>query len=198
MISRFLRAGAEFERRLRLVTADRWSGPTPCDEWTVRQLVNHVTRGNLNYIALLHGASAAEFLALRDADALGADPLAAFGASLAETAAAFSAPGALDLLLDYPLGPVRGAQALAVRTTDTVVHTWDLARALGTDETLDAGLVSWTLSNLDTIYAGLAETPVSAETTHRFFAEPLGEVGSSSQELLLYRMGRRGVVHREA
>ncbi|MET0168093.1 MAG: maleylpyruvate isomerase N-terminal domain-containing protein, partial [Vicinamibacterales bacterium] len=35
-------AHAEFERRLRLVRADQWADPTPCSEWSVRDLVNHV------------------------------------------------------------------------------------------------------------------------------------------------------------
>jgi hypothetical protein len=45
-------------------------------------------------------------------------------ASVRSCHAAFSAPGVLTRVLDYPLGLVAGAQALAVRTADTVVHTW--------------------------------------------------------------------------
>ncbi|WP_442790315.1 maleylpyruvate isomerase N-terminal domain-containing protein [Nocardia sp. CDC153] len=63
-----------FEARLREVRVEQWGGPTPCAEWTVRQLVNHVTRGNLNYKALVQGGTAAEFIRLRDADALGVEP----------------------------------------------------------------------------------------------------------------------------
>ncbi|WP_345033541.1 maleylpyruvate isomerase N-terminal domain-containing protein [Kutzneria kofuensis] len=48
-----------------------WAAPTPCTEWDVRQLVNHVVRGNLNYVALLDGGTAAEFLRWREVDALG-------------------------------------------------------------------------------------------------------------------------------
>lgn len=78
-----------------------------------------------------------------------------------------------------------------MRTTDTAVHTWDLARATNNDETLDATLVSWITENLAEIYSGLAETPTDPNTTHRFFA-PVGETpaGLSAQNLLLYRMGR--------
>lgn len=188
IIDRFLLACAGFEARLRVVRDDDWDRPTPCDEWTVRQLVNHVTRGNLNYTALVRGATAEDFLRLRDADALGADPLAAYARSTSECATAFD--GVLDRVLDYPLGEVTGAQALAVRTTDTVVHTWDLARAVGADEDLDPTLVGWIDGELEAIYAGLAETPVSAETTHRFFAAPRGTPGPTPQERMLHRMGR--------
>ena len=45
-------------------------------------------------------------------------------------------------------------------------------RAIGADETLDAGLVDWITGHLAEIYAGLSETPADPATTHRFFAEP--------------------------
>lgn len=193
IVDRFAAASAAFEERLRLVRSGQWESPTPCTEWNVRQLVNHVTRGNLNYVGLLAGGTGAQFLRMRDADALGGDPVAAFAASAGECADAFGRPGALEQVLDYPLGPVPGQQALAVRTTDTVVHTWDLARALGADDRLDPGLVAWADEHLEAIYAGLAETPVATDTTHRFFAAPVGALTpeASRQDRLLHRMGRR-------
>ncbi|GAA1063845.1 MULTISPECIES: TIGR03086 family metal-binding protein [Streptomyces violaceusniger group] len=192
LIDRFLGAGAEFERKLRAVRSEQWSWPTPCAEWNVRQLVNHMTRGNLNYVGLLHGGAADDFLRLRDADALGTDPVGAYARSVRECAQAFGETGALQRILDYPLGPVTGRQALAVRITDSTVHTWDLARAVNVDDTLDEGLVAWIDEHLEEIYAGLAETPTAAETTHRFFAAPEGVLAhdASPQTRLLHRMGR--------
>ncbi|WP_020657518.1 TIGR03086 family metal-binding protein [Amycolatopsis benzoatilytica] len=191
-MNRFLLASKEFGRRLRSVRPAHWAAPTPCAEWNVRQLVNHVVRGNRNYVDLLAGGTRQEFLRMREADALGDDPLAAFDASVQLLADAFGRPGALERKLDYPLGQVCGGQALAVRTTDIVIHTWDLARAVGADDRLDASLVAWISDELETIYAGLAESPVAAETTHRFFAAPTGTLGAdaSRQDWLLHRMGR--------
>jgi uncharacterized protein (TIGR03086 family) len=193
LIDRFLLSSAEFERRLRAVRPEHWSWPTPCTEWNVRQLVNHVTRGNLNYVALLRGGSAADFLRRRDEDALGEDPLAAYRAAARECAQAFGQAGALQRTVDYPLGRVAGRQALAVRTTDNTVHTWDLARAVGGDETLDSDLVAWINDHLVQIYAGLSETPTAPDTTHRFFAAPVGTApaqAASGQARLLHVMGR--------
>lgn len=149
--------------------------------------------GNLNYVALLDGGSAAEFVARRDEDALGDDPVAAYAAAQRACHAAFARPGALDRVLDYPLGRVSGRQALAVRTTDTVIHTWDLRRALGIDEPLEPSLVAWIDEHLDAVYAGLPETPTAARTTHRFFAAPEGVDAphTSREHRLLRRMGRR-------
>ncbi len=134
IIDRYVLTSAGFERRVRAVRSAQWSWSTPCSEWDVRQLVNHVTRGNLNYVGLLDSATAADFLRARDADALGTDPVGAYVRSVRRCAEAFASPGALRRVLDYPLGRVTGDQALAVRTVDTAVHTWDLARAIGLAE----------------------------------------------------------------
>ncbi len=192
LVDRFVTASDEFARRLRAVRSEGWMWPTPCSDWNVRQLVNHMTQANRNYLRLLAGGTAAEFMAMRDFDALGSDPLGAFSASARECAAAFAEPGAFQHLLDHPLGRLLGRQALAVRTTDSAIHTWDLARALGADETLDADLVAWIDEHLADIYAGMAEMPTSSQTTHRFFAPPAGVLadGASVQARLLHRTGR--------
>ncbi|WP_020674157.1 TIGR03086 family metal-binding protein [Amycolatopsis nigrescens] len=192
IVERFSLSSTGFERRLRAVRDAQWTWPTPCTEWHVRALVNHMTRGNLGYTGLLRGGSSAEFLRLREVDALGTDPLRAYIRSVRECAEAFAAPGAAGRIVDYPLGRVTGAQALAVRTTDSTIHTWDLARAIGADEELDAELVAWIEGELEEIYTGLAETPTAAETTHRFFAAPAAPPAEreSQQVRLLRRMGR--------
>jgi uncharacterized protein (TIGR03086 family) len=190
LLERYRAVSAGFERTLREVHAGQWGHPTPCAEWTVRQLVNHVARGNLNYRALLAGGTAADFLRLRDIDALGAQPVVSCRASVRACADAFEQPGAFERVLDYPLGRVSGRQALAVRTADTLVHTWDLATAVGTDDTLDAGHVAWLETYLHDVYAGLPETPVSATTTHRFFGPPTAPTAASRQDRLLRLFGR--------
>ena len=184
LLDRFLLAGKGFERHLRAVAPDGWGAPTPCTEWDVRALVNHMTRGNLNYVVLLRGATREEFLARRDADALGDDPVAAFTGSVRACADAFAEANALDRVVDYPLGKLTGRQALAVRTADSTVHTWDLARALGADETLDPGLVAWIDEEYDEIFAGLSPGPGF------FAAPPPGAPSASRQDRVLTRFGR--------
>lgn len=192
LAERFIVASAEFERRLSAVRPEQWGWPTPCTEWNVRQLVNHMAQANLNYLRLLRGGTRADFLRFRDADALGDDPLGGFARSALACAGAFAEPGALALTLDHPLGPISGRRALAVRTTDSAIHTWDLARAIGADERLDDGLVAWMSEHLGEIYAGMTESPVAPGTTHRFFAAPTGTLAAdaSLQDRLLHRMGR--------
>jgi uncharacterized protein (TIGR03086 family) len=187
---RYALASAEFETVLRLTAEDQWELPTPCAEWDVRLLVNHMVRGNLNYAALVRGGTAERFLRLRDRDALGTDPLTAYRGSVRECAAAFTEPGALDRSVDHPLGRIGARQALAVRVTDVAVHTWDLARAVGADDRLDASLVAWITAHLPSIYASLSGL-------ERFFAAPgvkvsglQGSRGVTPQDRLLHRLGR--------
>lgn len=193
IIGRFVLASAGFGARLQEVAPEQWDWPTPCAEWNVRQLVNHMTRGNISYVRLLAGGSSAAFVRLRDADALGADPVAAYRRSVADCTDAFAGHGALRQVLDYPLGRVTGAQALAVRTADSVIHTWDLARAIGAGDRLEPGLVAWMDGHLDEIYAGLAEAPGPAAATRRFFGEPgvPPPAGAARQDLLLHWLGRQ-------
>jgi hypothetical protein len=78
IIDRFVRSSHGFEEALRAVRPNQWTWPTPCTEWNVRRLVNHVVRGNLNYLRLVEGGTRAEFLELRDVDALGSDPIGGY------------------------------------------------------------------------------------------------------------------------
>ena len=63
IIDRYVLASTEFGRRLRAVRPEQWTWPTPCGEWNVRQLVNHMTRGNLGYAHLSQGATNADKVA---------------------------------------------------------------------------------------------------------------------------------------
>ena len=70
-----------FSSRLRSVTRDDWERPTPCTEWDVRALVNHVIGANVRYRLLLDGATLDAVEATREVDHLGGDAVGAFAAS---------------------------------------------------------------------------------------------------------------------
>src|SRR5262249_54463117 len=152
----------EFERRLRLVGPEDWQRPTPCSEWDVRALANHVVGGNRRYVMLLHSASAAEVGATRTLDHLGDDPVASFATTADALAASFTEDGALSGIGHPPAGDRTGAQLLGMRVTDLTVHAWDLARAVGADESLDAVAVEFALEHLDLIAAGRAHGSFAA------------------------------------
>lgn len=135
----------EWGRRLRPVRADQWALATPCTEWTVRDLANHLVAGNEMTAQLLAGADAAAAMEGLHGDHLGADPVAAWERSSVGEMAAFAEPGALDRTVHHPVGDISGETLLGYRTIDNLLHAWDLARATGGDETLDpdAVAVAW-------------------------------------------------------
>src|SRR5712692_1867957 len=123
------------------IGADQWSAPTPCTEWDVRGLVNHLVAGNWWASELASGATIDEVGSRLDGDVLGADPLDAYDRSAEAAAAAFEAPGALDAPCAVSYGPVPGSVYAGHRFIDVLIHGWDLAVATKQDSTLDPSLV---------------------------------------------------------
>ena len=136
------RSISEFGTRLRLVRAEHWTLATPCDEWDVRALVNHVVGGATRYTMLLHGATAEEVVATVALDHLGEDPVGSFERQVQEVTHAFGAPGALSRTVHHPAGDLSGQALLELRITEFAVHAWDLSRAIGADEQIDHSLVN--------------------------------------------------------
>jgi len=144
-------ARAGFRHRLELVLADDWARPTPCTEWNVRQLVNHVVGSDLRYATLLNGGSGEDFMRRWEgetgaAPVVGDNPVDDWTDAAALLDAALRAPGAMRRVVDYPRGPLRGRELLENRVVDITIHTWDLARAIETDDTLHERLVRRCLS----------------------------------------------------
>jgi uncharacterized protein (TIGR03086 family) len=116
------------------VPDDRWDAPTPCADWTVRDLVNHLVGGNLLFAGVLGGEPTPSLEELgrgQGVDRLGDDPVAAFRVAADTLLAAFRQPGALEQVVTVPVGTVPGIGALHLRLVETLVHGWDLARATG-------------------------------------------------------------------
>ena len=141
--TRFTAAVAEFGGRVRAIRADQWSAPTPCTEWDVRALVNHLV-GELRWMPpLLAGQTIAEVGDRLDGDLLGSDPMGAWTSSVQEAVAAVGQPGALDRLVHLSYGDTPATDYVAEVAADLTVHAWDLARGIGAGEQLDPALVRW-------------------------------------------------------
>ncbi|MEU8434446.1 TIGR03086 family metal-binding protein [Streptomyces sp. NPDC029216] len=175
-----------FGERVRAVADGQWGAPTPCTEWTVRDLVNHVTVEQLWIPPLVtEGRTVAEVGDELAGDLLGRDPAAAFERAAAAARAAFAAPGALERTVQVSYGPTRGAAYCSELTADCVVHAWDLSRAIGADDRLPAGLVEFSLKEVMPYADGLAAGGM--------YDEPLEvPAGADAQTRLLALLGRRG------
>jgi uncharacterized protein (TIGR03086 family) len=128
---RYERVAATFTERATEVPIDRWEQPSPCEGWTARDVVSHMVHASRLFLAragveLDEGPSADD------------DPLGAWTHARDGVLAALSDPAIANREYETPMG------AMDLETTvgrfgigDVLVHTWDLARAAGLDDTLD-------------------------------------------------------------
>ncbi|MEY2476921.1 MAG: hypothetical protein QOG87_2236 [Actinomycetota bacterium] len=123
------------------VKLDQLDAPTPCDGWSVRELLNHVVSGNFWVGELVAGRTIDEVGDKYDGDVIGADPAAAYRDSALVAGPAFQEPGAMERPVAVSYGPVPGSVYAGHRLIDVLIHGWDLAVGTGQDATLDPALV---------------------------------------------------------
>ena len=109
------------------IRPDQWSAPTPCEQWDVHRVVEHLVGMNLVFAAMLAG----EPLPERGKDPDRDDLARAFSDSATSLLAAFAEPGVLDRSYAGPLGTATGSDRLQIRLYDLLAHGWDLAAATG-------------------------------------------------------------------
>ena len=149
----------QWAARVAAVKDDQWRDPTPCVQWSVRDLVNHVVGEELWTVPLLRGATIDDVGGELDGDVLGPDPLAT-------AQAAGRAVGVVDELV------TRGGRVhLSYREEDMgecvrqlcadhLIHGWDLAAATGGDISMDPELVgAWFVGREEMYRSGGAIGP---------------------------------------
>ena len=102
---------------------------TPCDEWDVRELLNHMLETEQFFVGTARGQEVSPPSA-RPPKLLSDDPVADFQHALSETLNAFSEDGVLA-----KTGP-----SLGIAFSDLLLHGWDLAKATGQDAMMPDGL----------------------------------------------------------
>lgn len=130
------RAQETFAQVLSGLEPEQLSLPTPCGEWDVEALVDHVISGNQRVVARAGGPAAPL------PDELGA----ALRSSAEAAEESFAAPGALTRSYQLPIGELRGSAFIELRTADLLVHAWDLAVATGQPTDLDPELSAYVLA----------------------------------------------------
>ena len=161
-----------FSERIGSVTEQQWSAATPCEEWDVRALVDHAV-GVQAMVAGALGASVPE----------GAD-----WASIQSTVeAALADPNVLEgnLPEDSPLGPMPKHQAMGIAIGDLLIHTWDVSRAIGADETLPA-------AGVQAVQMGLGNMPAEFMRQPGRFADEVSiDDDATAQAKLIAFAGRQ-------
>ncbi|MFE2226109.1 TIGR03086 family metal-binding protein [Streptomyces kronopolitis] len=171
------------------VRPEHLSLPTPCAQWSLRQLLAHMTGQNYGFASAADGETT-DASAWADRYVDSADEVArAFRASAARVTAAFSREGVLDG--EFWLPEVRGGQMFPARTAigfhfvDYVVHGWDVAASLGVPAPFDS-------ETLDAVLPYAAEVPDGPNRREpgASFQPGLPPVGNRPLERVLAMLGR--------
>jgi uncharacterized protein (TIGR03086 family) len=129
---RYRRRADVFEATVAAVGDDDWGRPSPCAEWDARDVVRHVV--DMHHVMLRpYGREPAPGPTVDD------DPLAAFRAARGDVVAILDDPALAAQQTESPAGTMAGADMVdQVASADLVIHRWDLARATGQDDAIDA------------------------------------------------------------
>jgi uncharacterized protein (TIGR03086 family) len=117
------------------VRPDQLDDTTPCTEWNVRAVLNHLIGVNEVFSHVGEGKPISPPDPSTD-HFTGDAYAAAYESAAARMVAAWRKPGTLDATITLPFGDVPGSVAASINVVDTVVHGWDIARATGQDATL--------------------------------------------------------------
>ena len=111
------------------VRVDQYDDKTPCAEWSVRDLLDHMVGVVAGLGSAASGNEPAPF-------ELSDDPATQFQAAAAAALQAWRKPGVLDAIIDAGPGPMPGRVLAGINLLDTATHSWDLATATGQPATL--------------------------------------------------------------
>ena len=128
-------------RIVRAVRPDQWHNATPCADWDMRVLVNHVTGENLWIEQIFNGRTVQDVGTDLDGDLLGDDPIAAYVSSV-ERAKAAMLPERLDKRYGVSIGDITGYDYLSQMFMDQLVHSWDIAKGSGQAVSFDEALMA--------------------------------------------------------
>jgi uncharacterized protein (TIGR03086 family) len=137
-VERIDRATAVASEKVKGVKADDMSKPTPCSEFDVRALLNHMLGG----LSMLTTAAAGEKAAMPKGDQVGSDPAGTYDERRSALLAVVRGPGVLDRAWELPYGPMDGQMMAGIAFMEHLTHAWDVAKATGQDTTLPADLVA--------------------------------------------------------
>jgi uncharacterized protein (TIGR03086 family) len=134
---RYRRVAQGFTDRTLGVTGGDWDSPAPCQGWLAKDVVWHLTTWVPGFFSDSGGQELPEPPSSSD------DPAEAWTALDTAIQAALDDPERAASEIEHPrVGRHRFEDAVGMFVLgDVLVHTWDLARATGQDDTLDPVIV---------------------------------------------------------
>lgn len=115
------------------VSEAQMTNPSPCEGWTVRDVLNHITGGATMFaISAEQGSVPDEVMGqLMGGDNLGDDPKGAWAIAANRAMVAFEQPGVLEKTVKLPFGEMPAGVAINIAVFDVLTHAVDIARASG-------------------------------------------------------------------
>jgi uncharacterized protein (TIGR03086 family) len=141
LLQTYRRSLSEFTDRVGQVGPDQWRARTPCADWDVRTLVNHVVSEDRWTVPLFAGATIAEVGDRFAGDLLSGDPAGAAREAAAQAELAVAEPNALDRTVHLSAGETPAREYVHQLLAEHLVHGWDLTVAIGAEPRLDAEAV---------------------------------------------------------
>ena len=136
---RYTTIASGFTKRVEAVPTERWSSPSPCADWTARDVVVHVINTHRRVLSTLDQSEPAVI----DADSTDAELFAAWDEARGALSDALNDEGRASQTISGMFGEQPFHQLVGrLLCADTLIHTWDLARAAGLDEVLDPDAVA--------------------------------------------------------
>ena len=120
------------------VRPDQYDNPTPCAEWKVRDVLNHVIGGNHFFAAVAAGETVEA--PAEPPDLVGDDPATAYAQGAKIALEAWRAPGVAEKTVTMPIGDVPGSFGTGLHFLDHLTHAWDIAQATGQEGAIDQEL----------------------------------------------------------
>jgi uncharacterized protein (TIGR03086 family) len=132
---------------MRLVRPEHLKNPTPCSEWDLHALLNHMVYELLWVPELIKGKTVAEVGSRFDGDVLRSDPKAAWqhAADAALVAVHNCKP---DMMVNLSRGDAPATDYILDVGTDIIIHTWDTGQALNCSVILDEGVAGFIYENI--------------------------------------------------
>ena len=176
------RVSSDFELLCASIRDPQWSLPTPCTEWNLEQLVDHVIGGNRFTIRILAGESADAAMAetVRSFDERHETRAAALE-SINEQLLAFDEAGVLDGTFHHVAGELTGREVLRIRLHELIIHSWDIAQALDPRAFIRDEFVAWSFAEI---------THPESNTEELFALDTSSLEGEQSERKLLAAFGR--------
>jgi uncharacterized protein (TIGR03086 family) len=141
-IERIEKATEHTSKIVKGVKTDQLSNPTPCSEFDVRLLLNHMIGG----LEMLSTAAAGGEAKMPEGDQFGANPGEDYDTRRAKLLEAVRSDGVLDGTWKMPFGELPAQMMASIAFVEHVTHGWDLAKATGQDTTIPEALLNESLA----------------------------------------------------